>query len=67
MYKLGMIACVCFVVLGCTNQQMYDAIQGKNRIDCNKYNDDESVRQKCLDDASKSYSTYKREAGIDDN
>ena len=66
MYKLGLIVFACIVFVGCSNQQMYDAIQGKNRIDCDQYNDDESIRQKCLDDAAKSYSTYKRESGIDD-
>ena len=54
-----------FVSTACSHQQMYDAIQANNRMECDKYNNDENLRQKCIENASRSYDAYKRESCID--
>jgi hypothetical protein len=43
----------------CSNRQMYDAMQNRQKVLCQEA--PRSEHQKCMDEASQSYDTYKRE------
>lgn len=47
---------------GCTNREVYDSLQGAREDQCRKIADADA-RQRCYDDAHKSYDKYERERG----
>jgi hypothetical protein len=49
-----------FALTGCSNRQVYDSLQGAKQNECNKIADN-NERQRCFDDAGKSYDRYQRE------
>jgi len=49
-----------FLITGCSNREVYDSLQGAKQNECNKIADN-SARQRCFDDAGKSYDRYQRE------
>lgn len=60
---LGMMVSLAPALLalsGCSNRQVYDSLQGAKQNECSKVVDN-SERQRCFDDANKSYDRYRRE------
>ncbi|HSB95765.1 MAG TPA: hypothetical protein VLC91_04930 [Spongiibacteraceae bacterium] len=49
-----------FLIMGCSNREVYDSLQGAKQNECNKIVDN-NERQRCFDDAGKSYDRYRRE------
>lgn len=45
---------------GCSNREVYDSLQGAKQNECNKVVDN-NERQRCFEDANKSYDRYQRE------
>ena len=44
---------------GCSDRQMYEAMQAGRRNECQKYDDE--TRARCLEGANMSYEQYRRE------
>jgi hypothetical protein len=49
-----------FLLAGCSNREVYDSMQGAKQNECNKIVDN-NERQRCFEDANKSYDRYQRE------
>ncbi|MHA7815022.1 MAG: hypothetical protein ACX93N_00975 [Pseudohaliea sp.] len=50
---------LCFCAVGCSNQQLYDAIQESQRVDCQRYPD--SRYEECMQQLDKPYEAYEQE------
>ena len=61
---MRIFATLCYILVitavsGCSNQQVYEGLQMRNRNDCEKL--EQSDRAKCLEAANKRYEDYKRD------
>jgi hypothetical protein len=53
---------VLLALAGCSNREVYDSLQGARADRCRQVADGDA-RQRCYDDAYKSYEKYQRERG----
>jgi hypothetical protein len=55
------IVAIVLAAAGCSSKVAYDAVQNRQRLECQKIQD-LSARSKCLADASTPYEDYKRQS-----
>lgn len=58
---VSIVGVVVAMAAGCSTKVAYDAVQNRQRLECQKIQDP-SARSKCLADASTSYEDYKRQS-----
>lgn len=57
--RIGPCLVATLLVMGCSNEQVYDSIQQHQRMECARL--PQSQFERCMQDYSTSYRTYKRE------
>lgn len=57
--KVSLISIMALILVGCTNQQIYNSVQENRRMECGKL--PQNQYEECMRDYGTSYEEYERE------